>query len=120
MATKPFVTQTDIEELAKNGNDNLDEDVKIFLTEIRQYINTAWGEEYYIEEELESLEQFNREQLENYPSYGGHMILDDTFTGPDCPTHILSYKSKGLLGYFYGIHLRGDHPDNDADEGFAH
>ena len=107
MVTKPFVTQEDIDELAKHGHENLEEDIKIFLTEIRQYLNTVWENEYYIEEELGSIDQFNREQLYNYPSTGGYHILDNALTG-SCPTHILSNKSKGLLGYFYGIHLRID------------
>ena len=114
-----FVTHDDIEELAKHGHENLEEDIKIFLTEIRQYLNTVWGKEYYIEEELESIDKFNQEQLDNYPSTGGYHILDDSLTG-SCPTHILSNKSKGLLGYFYGIQLRSDEEvSEEKDEGFS-
>ena len=52
------------------------------------------------------MEELNEKHLENYPSTAGHHILDSAFTGPACPTEILSDKSKGLLGYFYGIYLR--------------
>ena len=53
-----------------------------------------------------NLEQLNKEYLLEYPSTGGYHVIDDSFTGPECPVHILSTKSKSLLGYFYGIHLR--------------
>ena len=103
--SKPFVTQKDIDELARNDV-NYEEDIKVFLTEMRKYCNEFTSPKDYIENEWESLEQFNKEELCNYPSYGGHCILDDMFTGNDCPLELLSNKTIGILGYFYGIHLR--------------
>ena len=102
--SKPFVTQEDINELARNDVD-YQKDIKIFLTEMRQYMNEVGSNEYYIENEWESLEQFNKEELYNYPSWGGYNILDNMFTGRDIPLHLLSNKTLGILGYFYGIHL---------------
>ena len=101
----PFVTNKDYEEFSKH-DENLDGLIEIFLLEIREYFNTVWGEEYNIKNELESLEELNRDHLEDYPSTAGHYILDDSFTGPSCPVDILSSTSKIVLGYFYGIHLR--------------
>ena len=73
--SKPFITQDDINELSRHDI-NFNKDIKIFLSEIRLYFNEVSSKEYYIENELESLEQFNKEILCNYPSYGGYCILD--------------------------------------------
>lgn len=110
--SKPFVTQEDINELARNDID-YQKDIKVFLTEIRLYFNEVDSNEYYIENELESLEQFNKDELCDYPSCGGYNILDSAFTGWDIPLHLLSNKTLGILGYFYGIHL---HYYNDGSE----
>lgn len=104
MEDTPFVTNRDYEEFAKH-NDNLEESLEIFLKEIRVYFNTVWMEKYEIKNEIESLEQLNKDYLLNYPSNGGDLVLDDSFTGPSCPVELLSDKSKIVLGYFYGIHL---------------
>lgn len=77
----------------------------VFLRELRKYFNATWDSSYFIEEEIVSIDELNSKHLINYPSYGGNQILDDSFTG-SCPTEILSYRSKLLLGYLYGIHLR--------------
>ena len=110
--SKPFITQDDINELSRNDI-NFNRDIKIFLSEMRLYFNEVGSNEYYIDNELESLDQFNKEILCNYPSYGGHCILDSAFTGWDIPLHLLSNKTLGILGYFYGIHL---HYYNDGSE----
>ena len=117
--SKPFVVQDDIIELSRNGID-FEKDIKIFLSEIRLYFNEVGSEEYYIEEEIESLEEFNKKILCNYPSYGGHCILDSSFTGWDIPLHLLSNKSIEILGYFYGIYLNYYNDDSVIkDEGKA-
>ena len=54
--TEPFVKQKDLDELKANGHSNPDVDIKLFLIEIRQYFNSTWGDNYYIEEEFESFE----------------------------------------------------------------
>lgn len=99
-----FVTNKDYEEFSKNG-ENLDVAIETFLDEIRDYFNEVWQDKYAIKEQVQSLDCLNKEHLLNYPSNGGDAILDDSFTGPDCPVDILSPLSKTVLGYFYGIHL---------------
>ena len=99
-----FVTNKDYEEFSKNG-ENLDGAIEIFLDEIREYFNEVWQDKYAIKEQIQSLDCLNKEHLLNYPSNGGDAILDDSFTGPECPVDILSPLSKTVLGYFYGIHL---------------
>ena len=101
----PFVTNRDYEEFSKNG-ENLEGAIETFLDEIREYFNQIWEVRYRIKEPIQSLDCLNKEYLENYPSNGGNAILDDSFTGPDCPVDILSPISKTVLGYFYGIQLR--------------
>lgn len=102
--TKPFITNKDYEEFAKH-NDNLEEALGIFLKEIKEYFNTVWDEKYHIHEELTNIEQLNKNHLLDYPSTGGYHVLEDSFTGPNCPVELLSEKSQIVLGYFYGIHL---------------
>jgi len=97
-----FVTETDLVELKKH--DIHAEDIPIFTSELITYFNTIWPEEYKIEN-VTTLDELNKSHLLEYPSSGGHYILDDAFTG-SCPLQILSNKSKLLLGYFYNIHLR--------------
>ena len=99
-----FVTNKDYEEFSKYG-ENLDGAIEIFLDEIREYFNLVWQDKYAIKEQIQSLDCLNKEHLLNYPSNGGDAILDDSFTGPECPVDILSPVSKTVLGYFYSIHL---------------
>ena len=56
--SKPFVAQDDIIELSRNGID-FEKDIKIFLSKL-DFFNEVGSEEYYIEEELDSLEEFNK------------------------------------------------------------
>ena len=101
--TTPFVTNDDINEL-KKCNIAYETDVIIFLTEIRKYFNTHWRKEFYIKDEISSIDELNKEHLLDYPSTGGYHVLEDSFTGP-CQVNLLSEKSKTILGYLYGINL---------------
>ena len=100
-----FIKKQDIEELKKHGV-KCPEDINIFIDELVKYFNETWREEFIIKETITSLEQLNKKYLNHYPSFGGFQILDDSFTGPNCPIDILCDKSKSLLGYFYDIHFR--------------
>ena len=71
----------------------------------KEYFNQVWQVGFRIKEPIQSLDCLNKEHLLNYPSTGGYAILEDSFTGPECPVDILSPLSKTVLGYFYGIHL---------------
>ena len=97
-----FVTDNDINKFENNGID-VRKHISIFLTEIREYFNKVWPKEYFINEELTSLDELNEKYLSHYPSNIGYHILDESFTGIDCPINILSDESKRLLEYFYGI-----------------
>lgn len=99
-----FVSDKDIEELKKQDID-YDVDIKIFLMEFRDFFNKTWTDEHYIKNEIADIEELNRDHLENYPSWGGYYILESSFSGSN-DIEILSEKTKGILGYFYGIHLR--------------
>jgi hypothetical protein len=103
-ALKPFVTDKDYQVFSENGRD-LNACIAVFLVEMRQYVNIQWQEQYHIKEPLESLEQFNRDHLLEYPSYGGDAVLDDSFTGPDCPIEIFSPGSLQILSYFYRMNF---------------
>lgn len=98
-----FITNDDINELRKNNIDI--NDIDTFLQEIIEYFNTVWDSKYYITKKYTDIEVFNKEILDGYPSTSGYYILEGSFTG-SCPVHLLSVKSKGILGYLYGIHLR--------------
>lgn len=102
---KSFITPKDIQEL-KEYHPELNKDIILFLDEIRTYLNQVWGLEYQIVNKLQNIEELNEKYLEKYPSTAGYHILDSAFTGPDCPTELLSNSSKRLLGYFYGIYIR--------------
>ena len=97
---KRFVTDKDYRNFADHGRD-LDATIAIFLLEIRQYLNGKWQEQYKIKEPLKSLDQFNKDYLLEYPSSGGYAVLDDAFTGPDCPVEMFSPSSLEVLSYFY-------------------
>ena len=104
MTTSTFITEEDHVYFI-NNNIEYNVDIPVFLREIRAYFNAHWDPCYFIEEEIASIDDLNSNHLLNYPSYGGNQILDDSFTGP-CSIEILSYRSRLLLGYLYGIHLR--------------
>ena len=102
MADCKFVTQKDINELENNGVET-GTAIPTFIKELCVYFNKVWFKDYHIKDNIDSLEQLNKEYLHNYPSTPGHYLIDDSFTGEDCPIEILSDTSKRLLGYFYGI-----------------
>ena len=104
MTTSTFITEEDHVYFI-NNNIEYNVDIPVFLRELREYFNATWDPCYFIVEEIASIDELNSNHLLNYPSYGGSQILDDSFTGPG-PTEILSYRSRLLLGYLYGIHLR--------------
>lgn len=101
----PFITDKDRIHFMELGID-LDKAIPIFIKEICAYFNTQWQEQYYIKELPNTLEELNEKHLLSYPSCGGGAILDDSFTGPDCPVEMLSDNSKQLLAGFYEIVLR--------------
>ena len=104
MTTSTFITEEDHVYFI-NNNIEYNVDIPVFLRELREYFNATWDPCYFIVEEIASIDELNSNHLLNYPSYGGNQILDDSFTGPG-HTEILSYRSRLLLGYLYGIHLR--------------
>ena len=103
---KPFVTDVDKFKL-KPHVVSFEEDMKMFLLELRLFFTEVWSSEHV--KTLENLEEkdiehFNR--LIDYPSWGGYAILEDSFTAcSDEQIAILSDRSKEFLEYFYGIHL---------------
>jgi|TARA_B110000027_G_C15815574_1_gene167584 hypothetical protein len=99
-----FVEEKDILVLKELGI-NYENDINIFLKELRCYFNEVWREEEHIENEITSLDELNSKYLEEYPSTGGYYVLEGSFTG-SCPTEILSSKSKIILSYLYNISLR--------------
>ena len=80
-----------------------DYDIECFFNEIRQFFNKTWEEKYKINHDIKSFDDLNK-ILEDYPSTGGYMILENTFTAVD--TTNINNISKEILGYFYSIHLR--------------
>ena len=103
---KPFVTDVDKVKL-KPHVVSFEEDMKMFLLELRLFFTEVWSPEYV--KPLENLEEkdiehFNR--LIDYPSWGGYAILEDSFSGcSDEEIAILSDRSKEFLEYFYAISL---------------
>jgi hypothetical protein len=100
--TTDFFTENDKKVLEFHGV-NIDEDIPIFLQELKTYFETIWEKKYIDELDITNLDTFNKSI--NYPNWEGYQILDDSFTGP-CNIDCLSDKSISLLGYFYGINLR--------------
>ena len=101
---KPFLTRMDYDKFESNGRD-LDACIALFLVEIREYLNYKWQEKYQIKEPLKSLDHLNKDHLLEYPSSGGDALLDDAFTGPDCPIEKFSQSTFEVLAYFYNFHL---------------
>ena len=103
---KPFVTDDDKIKL-KPYVVSFEEDMKMFLLELRLFFQRTWESKHIAElenVEEKGIEHFNK--LIDYPSWGGYAVLEDSFTAcSDEDIAILSDRSKGLLGYFYGIHL---------------
>ena len=102
MEQSMFVTPEDITELEGNGIDTKTA-IPTLISEMCEFFNKVWHEDFHIKEKIESLEELNQKHLCNYPTTSGYYLLDDSFTGEDCPIEILSDTSKELLGYFYGF-----------------
>jgi hypothetical protein len=102
---KSFVSDIDVAEL-KTHNINYEEDIIVFLNQMKQYLYKIWRSEYTNIDNMENtIENFNK-LIGYYPSNGGYEILINSF---DCATdeelEILSEKTIGILGYFYNIYL---------------
>ena len=94
-----FITTSDKTYLSEKGI-NCDIDIPIFVREMRDYFYKNWREEYF--SQLKQLDDGNIESLNNileYPSTTGYMILDSSFTGGISIDNICS-KSKLILSYF--------------------
>ena len=102
MVTSTFITEDDII-FFNNNNINYNTDIPIFLEELRLYFNEVWDNSYTIENKISTINELNTKYLDNYPSWGGYYILEDSFTSG--PTEIFSTKSKLILGYLYSINL---------------
>ena len=103
---KPFVTDVDKVKL-KPHVVSFEEDMKMFLLELRLFFTEVWSPEHV--KPLENLEEKDIEhfnKLIDYPSWGGYAILEDSFTAcSDEQIAILSDRSKEFLQYFYAISL---------------
>ena len=105
---KSFVSETDINELKKHGI-NYDEDIKVFINEMKSYFYRIWASVYHKDIDKmcnNTIEEFNS-LIGNYPSNEGHEILSNAFEcALDEDLDLLSKKTIELLGYFYHIHLQ--------------
>ena len=98
----PFVSQEDYRAFARTGRD-LDACIVVFISEITAYFNKQWREDCRITELPRSLEELNNKHLLKYPSFGGDAVLDDSFTGPECPIDMLSEPSFLILDHVYNM-----------------
>ena len=104
---KSFVSEKDIIALKTQGI-NYDEDIKVFINEMKLYFYKTWASMYHkdIDKMSENtIEEFNK-LIGNYPSTGGYEIMTNAF---ECATDedldLLSEKTIEILGYFYHIYL---------------
>ena len=103
---KSFVSEKDIIELKKHGI-NYDEDIKVFINEMKHYFYKTWVSEYHkdIDNCTNTIESFNT-LIGGFPSTGSAHIISDSFDdATDEDLEILSEKTIGILGYFYQIYL---------------
>ena len=103
---KSFVSTKDINELKKHGI-NYEEDIKVFINEMKSYFYRIWEPLYHkdIDKMCNTIEEFNS-LIGNYPSNEGYEILSNAFEcALDEDLDLLSKKTIELLGYFYHIHL---------------
>lgn len=102
-----FVTDKDIIELKSLGI-NYDEDIKIFINEMKLYFYKTWTLVYHKNIDKmnkNSIEEFNK-LVGNYPSNEGYEILSNSFEcALDEDLDLLSQKTIIILGYFYNIYL---------------
>ena len=104
---KSFVSEKDIIALKTQGI-NYDEDIKVFINEMKLYFYKTWASMYHkdIDKMSENtIEEFNN-LIGNYPSTGGYEIMTNAF---ECATDedldLLSEKTIEILEYFYDIYL---------------
>ena len=104
---KSVVSEKDIYNLEKNGI-NYDEDIKVFINEMKGYFYKTWDKLYHNDINKMSkntIDEFNI-LIGNYPSTEGYDILSSAFEcASDEDLDILSEKTLYILGYFYNIHL---------------
>ena len=104
---KSFVSEMDIIELKKHGI-NYDEDIKVFINEMKLYFYRTWDSMYHkdIDKMSENtIEEFNK-LIGNYLSDRRYDILSNIFEyASDEDLDLLSEKTIEILGYFYHIHL---------------
>ena len=104
---KSFVTHDDISTLKKNGI-NYDEDIVIFINEMKGYLYKVWRKEWHtqIDNMTENtIEEFNK-LIGDYPSKNGYDILSSAFdVGTDDDIDLLSEPTLEILNYFYNISI---------------
>ena len=104
---KSFVSEMDIIELKKHGI-NYDEDIKVFINEMKLYFYRTCDSMYHkdIDKMSENtIEEFNK-LIGNYLSDRRYDILSNIFEyASDEDLDLLSEKTIEILGYFYHIHL---------------
>jgi len=104
---KSFVSEKDIIELKRHGI-NYDEDIKVFINEMKLYFFKTWTPVYH-----NNIDKMNKNTIEefniligNYPSNEGYEILSNSFEcALDEDLDLLSQKTIIILGYFYNIYL---------------
>ena len=104
---KSFVSETDVLELIKY-NINYEEDIIVFINEMKQYFYNTWLSEYHkdIDNTTNTIEDFNI-LIGGFPSTDSSYIISDSFDdAQDEDLEILSEKTVGILGYFYHIYLK--------------
>ena len=104
---KSFVSTKDINELKKHGI-NYEEDITVFINEMKSYFYKIWPKTYHKDIDKISkntIEEFNT-LIGNYSSNDGEEILSNAFEcALDEDLDLLSETTIELLGYFYHIHL---------------
>ena len=104
---KSFVSEKDVIELKSHGI-NYDEDIKVFINEMKSYFYKTWLSTYHKDLDNMSkntIEEFNK-LIGNYPSTKGHEILSNSFEcASDEDLDLLSEKTIEILGYFYHINV---------------
>ena len=103
---KSFVTHDDIITLKKNGI-NYDNDIVVFINEMKGYLYKVWGKDWYsqIDNMENTIEEFNK-LIGDYPSKKGYNMLSFAFdVGTDDDIDLLSETTLEILNYFYNISI---------------
>ena len=102
---KSFVSEKDIIEL-KKLNIDYDEDIKIFINEMKSYFYKNWNTIYHKDIDKmtkNTIEEFNI-LIDYYPSTKCNKILTNIFESTLDEDLYLSKKTIEILGYFYNIY----------------